>query len=374
MIVDLLRSDLGRVAETGSVHVEKLFSIETLPSLLQMTSDITATLRPEIDAYALFAALFPSGSIVGAPKVRTMQILRALEQRDRGVYTGAIGYFSPGGEAVFSVAIRTAVVAAGQARMGVGAGITYDSDPADEYAECLLKADFIQAPLALIETMRWERRRCDLLVRHIDRLAASARELGFLCDRAHLTEAIQLQGAALPGAGVWRLRLELSRQGALTFSPPQPVLPDTTPMQAMLWPEPVDAHDPLLRHKTTRRALYNRAAAEAQRLGFVDALFVNKHGAVTEGAIHTIFARHGEHWRTPPLAGGVLPGVYRAHLLHTLAGVREAELTVHDLETADALWLTNAVRGVRLVTLARAPVQPSQGELAAPEPHAIVRS
>ena len=391
MIVDLLRSDLGRVAETGSVRVERLFEVEQFPTLLQMSSEITALLRPGIDMYTLFGSLFPSGSIVGAPKVLTMQILRELEGRERGVYTGAIGYIAPDGDAVFSVAIRTAVLQGGQVEMGVGAGVTWDSEAAAEYAEVALKGEFLRgsqmglaaAPSAssdaaglphsanvadlalgadrvgLIETMRWDRGVCALLDRHLDRLERSAGALVIPFDRRAIRRALEEEAAKLSSASAWRMRLVLERDGSLTLSPPQALPTVERPesgLRVMLWPDPVRSTDPLLRHKTTARDLYDEALRTAQAAGCVDALFHNEHGMVTEGAIHNIFIRHGRVWRTPPLEAGVLPGVYREHLLASapamLPGVIEADIRLEELWTAEEILLTNAVRGMRRVVLA----------------------
>ncbi|ADW67439.1 aminodeoxychorismate synthase component I [Granulicella tundricola] len=346
MIADLMRSDLGRIAEMGSVRVDKLFHVEPLPSLLQMTTEISATLRPEITPYDLFAALFPAGSIVGAPKLRSMQLLRTLEARNRGVYTGSIGFFSPHGEAVFSVAIRTAVLHGKQLEMGIGAGITYDSDPAAEYAECLLKAEFLrEAPTTLIETMRWENGTCTLLPLHLDRLEASANHFKIPFDREAILKTLQQADPSSPT----RLRLTLNRTGINLTS--APIHPDPPALKAMLWPKPVTSTDPFLRHKTTRRALYDQAHQAATAQGCIDAIFQNEQGHLTEGAIHNLFLRHGGLWRTPPLESGVLPGVYRRHLLETQPHIQQAILTLADLRSADEIWLTNAVRGIRNVEL-----------------------
>ena len=354
MIVDLLRSDLGRIAETGSVRVEKLFTVERFPSLLQMTSEMRATLRAEVDLYGLFASLFPSGSIVGAPKIRTMQIVRELERRERGVYTGAVGFIAPDGEAVFSVAIRTAVLESERLEMGVGAGITYGSDAAQEYAECLLKAEFLRdEPFGLIETMRWECGACMLLERHMARLEASTRYFGWGFARDRLRAAVETEGARL-GPGAWRLRLVLQASGKLAFTAGR-VEEDPGVLRVMLWAEAVSSADRFLRHKTTRRRVYDEAVRVARERGCVDALFTNERGVVTEGSIHNVFVRHGAAWRTPPLDAGVLPGVYRGHLLATMPELREAEFGVKELATADEIWLTNAVRGVRRVVLEGAP-------------------
>lgn len=367
MIVDLLRNDLGRIAETGSVHVANLFAVERHPSLLQMTSEVHASLRREIDEYRLFAGLFPSGSIVGAPKIRTMQLIRALEQQDRGPYTGAIGFFSPNGgnassgEAVFSVAIRTAVLSGEQLTMGIGAGITSGSSAQEEYEECLLKSDFLRdRSFGLIETMRWENGRCDLLEDHLNRLAASAKHFRFHYNRDTIQQAIAEQAARLPPAQAavteaWKLRFEMNAEGTCTFTPPQPIHTEPGPFQAAVWPVPVRAKDHWLRHKTTRRKLYDDALQIVQQHGCIDAIFLNEHGIVTEGAIHSIFVRHGTQWRTPPIHAGVLPGIFRTHLLRKSPHIREEEFDLAALHRADEIWLTNSVRGIRTVTLTHLP-------------------
>jgi para-aminobenzoate synthetase/4-amino-4-deoxychorismate lyase len=353
MIVDLLRNDLGRIAEFGSVHPDKLFTVERLPSLLQMTSEIRATLRPDITPYHLFAALFPSGSIIGAPKIHSMQLLRGLERRDRGVYTGAIGFWSPSGEALFSVAIRTVILDSGHLTMGIGSGLVADSIATSEYNECLLKADFLRdQAFGLIETMRWQHGRCDLLQLHLDRLQSSAEYFHFHLDRELIQRAIEHHAASLDAAIPYKLRLVLGHRGDCAFDAPEPITIDDSATQVIvrLCHRPSDSTNPLLQHKTTRRAFYDQVYAEARRQGFADVIFVNERGHITEGAIHNIFVRHKDRWRTPPTVAGLLPGVYRRHLLTTQPEITEANLTPEDLRTADEIWLTNAVRGFRAAT------------------------
>lgn len=357
MIVDLLRSDIGRIAEMGSVQVEGLFNIERHPSLLQMTSEIRATLREDVSFYELFRALFPSGSIVGAPKVRTMQIIRELEGRDRGVYTGAIGYIAPQRNAVFSVGIRTAVLNKGQFSMGVGAGITVGSNVEAEFEECLLKGEFLRdRSFELIESMRWESGRCELLDLHMERIERSARFFGFPLDVASARLAITDFGNRLSPVGAWKLRMMMKSSGACKVSGHRLEEGTTVALQARLWSAPVPSSDPWLRHKTNRRYLYDKALGIAQEAGCVDALFFNEHGMVTEGAIHSILVRHGTIWRTPPLSAGVLPGVYRRHLLANRFDIREEDIRVDELWNANEIWLMNAVRGLRRVELREEPL------------------
>jgi para-aminobenzoate synthetase / 4-amino-4-deoxychorismate lyase len=352
MIADLMRSDLGRVAETGSVRVGKLFAVERLPSLLQMSTEITATLRSAVTLYQLFAALFPSGSIVGAPKVRTMQLIQELERRPRGVYTGSIGYFAPNGESAFSVAIRTAVLQGERLHMGVGAGITYDSVAGEEYQECKLKAEFLKDnTFSLIESMRCEGGKCLLLPLHLERLQDSADYFGFRFPRTELIEAIERAVRESFDRGASKLRLELRREGSWTLSELAVLEEEPELSRAILWPEPVQSGDRFLRHKTTRRALYNHAAQVSHERGYVDAIFHNERGIVTEGAISNIVVKHGDCWLTPPVDAGVLPGVYRTSLLKRMPEIQVVEFSVDQLLGADEVWLTNAVRGMRRVVI-----------------------
>jgi len=352
MIVDLMRNDLGRVAETGSVRVGKLFAVERLPSLLQMSTEITATLRSDVTLYKLFASLFPSGSIVGAPKVRTMQVIQELEERPRGVYTGSIGYFAPNGDSAFNVAIRTAVLQGERLQMGVGAGITYDSVAREEYQECKLKAEFLKDnSFSLIETMRCEGGKCLLLPLHLERLQASAEYFGFRFPRTELTEALERAVRGSSDRGASKLRLELKRDGSWTLSELEMLEKEPEVSRAMLWPEPVQSGDRFLRHKTTRRSLYNHAAQVSRERGYIDAIFHNERGVVTEGAISNVVVKDGDSWLTPPVDAGVLPGVYRTSLLKRMPEIQVVEFSVERLLSADEVWLTNAVRGMRRVAI-----------------------
>jgi para-aminobenzoate synthetase/4-amino-4-deoxychorismate lyase len=350
MIVDLLRNDLGRICAPGSIAVENLFAIERYRTLLQMTSTITGKVRPELSLYEIFRALFPCGSIVGAPKVRTMQIISELERRPRGIYTGAIGFIAPEREAVFSVAIRTLVLRDGIAEMGVGSGIVYESDAEDEYEECRLKAAFLlHAPpeFQLIETMLWDGEYF-LLDQHLERLAASAEYFDFEFDRDRVLARLgELPHTFLSGAR-YRVRLLMDRAGEVHLT--SSVLEESRlPLVVRLGFESVSSEDVFLRHKTTHRALYDRVYREALADGFDDALFLNERGEVAEGAIHNIFIEKSGRLSTPPLSAGVLPGVFRRHLLKTCIDASERMLGLDDLRSADRVFLCNSVRGLREV-------------------------
>ena len=362
MIVDLLRNDLGRVARFGTVSTRNLFAVERYPTLWQMTSTVTAELRPGIGFREIFRALFPCGSITGAPKVRAMQLIAELEGRPRGVYTGAIGFFSPQ-RTVFNVAIRTLELSGGEGVMGVGSGIVIDSDPADEFRECLLKAQFLTGPahrsaacggqtdnLSLIETMLWNGA-YPLLELHLDRLTDSAEYFGFPCDRAAIGAALDEYTSQFAKAETYsprRVRLLLDADGELTLTN-ETLVPENQDRIARVGISSTrtDPADPMLYHKPTQRALYAQELKQAVESGFDDVLFLNLRGEVTEGAISNVFIEKDGGWSTPPVECGLLAGVYRRHLLETRPEIEERVLTLDDLQGADSIYLTNAVRGLR---------------------------
>ncbi|ATE60772.1 chorismate-binding protein [Thauera sinica] len=371
MIVDLLRNDLGRIARTGSVRVPALFSVESYPTVFQMTSTISAELPADAGFADLLRALFPCGSITGAPKHRTMQLIAELESTPRGLYTGGIGWIdAPAadraaacGDFCLSVAIRTLTLdAPAQAgmrpgRLGIGAGIVIDSRADDEYEECRLKARFLTGldpGFALFETMHATREAgVRHLDRHLGRLAGSAEELGFALPAAGIRAALDAQVAALAAGQAFRVRLALHKDGHfdIVVAPLDP-LPDG-PVSLLVAAEPVDGADPLLRHKTTLRGRYDASVAEAARRGAFDTLFHNGAGELTEGGRSNVFLLVDGGWVTPPLAAGVLPGVMRGVLLEDPAlRAREARLTLADLYRAERIVVCNALRGAREAWLA----------------------
>ncbi|MET0293509.1 MAG: aminodeoxychorismate synthase component I, partial [Phenylobacterium sp.] len=314
MIVDLLRNDLSRIARPGSVEVEALCTVETYPTFHTMTSTIAA----ETDAGAgeVFAALFPCGSVVGAPKIRAAEIIAELEGGPRGVYTGAIGELAPGGDLRFNVAIRTAVLDPdGRGRFGVGGGVVADSDPAAEYREALLKARVLTdlaEDYQLIETLRWTAHGFLRLDRHLDRLQASAVALGFVFDRAAVAGALRKAAQAL--AADQRVRAALARNGALEITA-APIGPPETGLRVAVGAVRLDAADPFLRHKTSRRATYEQAFAQAAAAGLDEALLLNGAGRIADAARNTVFLERDGRLLTPPVADGALPGVLRAELI-----------------------------------------------------------
>ncbi|GGA76152.1 aminodeoxychorismate synthase, component I [Edaphobacter acidisoli] len=347
MIVDLLRNDLGRVAEMGTVRVEDIFSVERYRTLLQMTSTVAGRLRPGLSFYEIFRAMFPGGSITGAPKIRTMEIIREMERGPRGVYTGAIGFISPGREAVFNVAIRTLVLEDGEARMGVGGGIVADSVAGDEYRECLLKAAFLTRELRefrLIETMLWERGEYFLLEMHLDRLAGSAEYFDFVCEREAVTARLADEARGFREGERYRVRLLLGEDGGVSVTAVE-LGGGAGVARVRFSAERTCAGDVFLRHKTTRRELYEREFARARGEGLDEVFFLNERGEVTEGAISNVFVRRGGRLLTPPVSAGVLPGVLRRHLIES-GQAEEAVLRLEDVAEAETVFMGNSVRGL----------------------------
>ena len=339
MIVDLMRNDLSRVSAPGSVSVPRLFEVERYPTVHQMTSTVTARLAEGRDWRDVLAALFPCGSITGAPKLRAIEALAAIEARGRGVYTGSIGYIEPSGDACFSVAIRTLVERDGAVTLGLGSGIVADSVPAAEWAETLDKAAFVTASAPrfdLIETMAFDPARgVPLIERHLARMKASAAALGFAFDR-HAARN-ELQAATFRLAAPSRVRLLLARSGAVAIetAPLPPTPPEVT---VALAPHPLAPADYRRHHKTSDRAAWDRGRVA----GAFETLYVDPDGALAEGSFTSVFVERGGVLLTPP-ATRVLPGVLRAELIAS-GSAREAELTPADL--TGGFFIGNALRGL----------------------------
>jgi para-aminobenzoate synthetase / 4-amino-4-deoxychorismate lyase len=352
MIVDMVRNDLGRLATAGSVEVTSLFDVERYPRQWQMTSTVVGQARG-VRMPELFEAMFPSGSVTGAPKHSSMGIIRELEGSPRGVYTGAIGYLSPRGRGHFNVAIRTVTLdrQTGQAEFGVGSGVVWDSVERDEYDECLLKASILmepEPPFRLLETFGYAPETGFALVdRHLDRMAASASYFGYAFDREEARTMLANAQADLPAAS--RLRLLLGRDGtmvceAVDLAPPV----DGATLRAGLAKDPIDPADVYLYHKTTRRDVYDNARASRPD---VDAVILwNPDREVTEGTEANLIAQFDGRRVTPPVECGLLEGTFRAELLAS-GEVVERRITLDELRRAERVWLVNSVRGWREVEL-----------------------
>ena len=371
MIVDLLRNDLGRLSHQfgdAKVVTKSLFDVERYESVLQMTSTIcTGTdgaLLNKVSMFDFFKALFPCGSVTGAPKIRTMEIIRELEQSPRGVYTGAIGYFAPNGTGTFNVPIRTLRLANGKGEMGIGSGIVHDSDPEQEWEECLLKAHFLTRPVSdfyLIETLLWEPGKGYwLLDEHLERLEQSAFYFCFDFAREDILEVLN----GLIGDGNFdeqcvRVRLTLQKDGGIesTFQV------CTAPVQRSLSEKPAILHDelpcihlseqkidstsPWFFHKTSKRKLFQDEFARAGKLGLFDIVFLNEKQELTEGCISNLILFLDGKYYTPPVSSGLLSGTMRTHLLSDSSiKLHKKVLSINDLYRAEALFCCNSVRGL----------------------------
>jgi para-aminobenzoate synthetase/4-amino-4-deoxychorismate lyase len=346
MIVDLLRNDLGRIAERGTVRVKDLFRLERYRTLYQMTSTIEAILRGKVGLKDIFCSLFPSGSVTGAPKIRTMQIIKELEKEERGIYTGTIGYISPQREACFNVAIRTVALKDAKGEMGIGGGIVYDSIDKKEYREANLKAYFLTkkyACFSLIETIRWQNRYF-LIDLHMRRLKKSCAYFGIPLDLAEIEEKLSQLEKVFTKDIAYKVRLVLNMEGRLTveYSLLEELKP---PLKVKISSKRIDPQNTYLYHKTTNRGFYDEERKVAQREGFFEVIFANRYNQLTEGSITNIFLLINQRLYTPPLRCGLLPGILRESLLKENRAV-EKVLFLEDIYKAEKVFLGNSIRGL----------------------------
>jgi len=353
MIVDLLRNDLGKVSKISSVKVKKLFEVETYKTLLQMTSTITSELKPKTPLFKIFKSLFPCGSITGAPKIKTMEIINKLENKPRGIYTGAIGFFAPNNKAIFNVAIRTITLKNNKGEMGIGSGITYDSDPIAEYKECKLKAKFLTMPdFKLIETMLWDnKQKLPLLENHMRRLRQSAKFFNFSLNKKIILEDLNNLTKTLNPKHHYKIRLLLSANSDITLDSSVLLKSKLIPNQKIaLSKKKTQSSNIFLYHKTTNRILYNYEYMKYSKLGFFDVIFCNEKNQITEGSISNIFIKKNGIYYTPPIKCGMLPGIFRQNFIQKNK-VKEKILFLADLKTAETIYCTNAIRGMIKVKL-----------------------
>ena len=362
MIVDLLRNDLSRVSLPNTVTVPKLFEVSRHGDVLQMTSTVQGEIKPDVTFGEILQAVFPCGSVTGAPKKRSMEIIQELESQDRGYYCGALGWLDPNGDFAFSVPIRTLEIErddqsqASSFTLGVGAGITIDSNAQQEWQECRIKSAFLKklpSATGIFETIAVANGTPQRLEQHLARMQYSASTLGIYFDNAQTKAKVINACAALDQGLTYRLRLDLDVNGATSIA--TGTLENMNGSVKLFWAKdilPSDcmifSGDPLLGHKVSQRHLYDLAWQTAVKLGGFDALFVNEQGFVTEGGRTSIFIKPKgrTEWLTPPLSTGLLPGVMRAALLaDPILNAREANLTIKDVSMADEIILSNALRG-----------------------------
>lgn len=348
MIVDLLRNDLGKICKYGMVKVDKLFGIEKYESLFQMVSTIEGKLKNKISLSDIIKNMFPCGSITGAPKIRTMEIIKELEEEERGIYTGSIGMMSKE-SSVFNVAIRTIKIEkeTGRGEVGLGSGIVWDSQQEKEYNETILKSEFLtnQTKLfKLIETLLVQDGDISFLEEHINRVRKTADFFLFRIDEDKIRRELINTAYEKCSSGKYRMRLLLNKWGKLKleFS----ILPQLQEIvKVIISEEYINSESTFQYFKTTNRELYNSEYRKNNAEGFFDVIFFNEKKELAEGAITNIFIRKEDVWFTPPVTSGILAGIYRSHFINTNDNVKETIITINDLLTADEVKLVNSVRG-----------------------------
>ena len=345
MIVDLLRNDMNRISEVGSEHVERLCQVEQYSTVWQMTSTIKSQLRPDVDLVAIFRSLFPCGSITGAPKIATMEIIKDLEPQPRGVYCGTLGLLLPNGRRIFNVAIRTIQLYKGQAIYGVGGGITWDSTWKSEYREVHQKAAVLyrkQARFKLITTGKISQKSLLFEDQHLERLIKASRYFAYPFDPEDLKQKIEEECQACDSHQDYRLRISLNKSGEIELS--RQILTPLSPTfcQARLCLQEADLNQSFTYFKTTHRPHLN--------LGEQEIIYHNAAGELLETSIGNLVLKIGGKLYTPPTNLGILPGIYRQHLLEG-GQVEEKVLTLKDLAQAEAIYGCNAVRGLYELTI-----------------------
>ncbi|MFG6147145.1 aminodeoxychorismate synthase component I [Halobacillus sp. B23F22_1] len=341
MIVDLLRNDIGKVAVSGSVRVPKLFEIETYPTVHQMTSTIEAVLEDHQSMWNIFKALFPCGSITGAPKVRTMEYIADLETSPRDVYCGAVGFMTPLGEAVFNVPIRTVMLDRNEASYGTGGGVTWDSTPMNEYEEIKAKAQLLvekRPEFQLLESLKLEGKEYPLLSYHMERLKQSAHYFNFRYDEKFVYNILNKWREDNP-RGLFKVRLLLDESGKVEGEV-QSIQPPPERVICALAKKPVDESDPFLYHKTTHRAVYEVHKQE----GAFSVLLWNSKEELTEFTMANVVVKQGGEYFTPPVSSGLLRGTLR-ELLLSERKIKEKKIYKSELHTCEEVWMINGVRG-----------------------------
>lgn len=346
MIVDLLRNDMSRLAKKGTVNVTKLFEVETYPTVHQMTSTVEAELAPGLTILDIFKALFPCGSITGAPKISTMHKIAELETTPRGVYCGAIGFLTPDKNAVFNVPIRTVTIdhRNGHARYGVGGGVTWDSTSEGEFKELQTKAEVLTArrpKFRLLESLKLENGKYPLMDYHLSRLSDSAAYFNFAIDTAAVEHRLAELAAVFP-AGTFKVRLLLNKSGGITAEA-QETSTINEPVKCAIAAAPVNRESPFLYHKTTHRQAYEKAAEKLSPEAF-SVLLWNEKEELTEFTIGNLVVEIDGEFVTPPVSCGLLPGTLRQKLLDA-GEVKEKIIMKNELGSYDAIWFINSVRG-----------------------------
>ncbi|EMO40478.1 aminodeoxychorismate synthase, component I [Leptospira noguchii serovar Autumnalis str. ZUN142] len=346
MITDLMRNDLGKISKKGSVQVQNLFSVEKYKTIFQMTSTIQSELSDSIEWKDIFKELFPGGSITGAPKLRAMQLIRELE-KPRGIYTGAIGVIQPNQNAVFSIGIRTLELKKGKGNIGIGSGITWDSDPEKEWFEILEKAKFFTEAsnkFSLFETILYKNGIFYFQKEHLQRIKNSAKKFGFPFSEQEWISCLKKVSTNCPSFGSYRVKISLNSFGKFTYE--FQILENFQKKGTLVVCNVlVDSSSEFRKHKTNLREIYDREGKRSREAGHLDILFLNEKKEITEGSISNIFVKIGDSYFTPPTSSGLLPGIFRNRLLKR-KGFYEKTLSLEDLFRSDSVFLCNSLRGI----------------------------
>jgi para-aminobenzoate synthetase / 4-amino-4-deoxychorismate lyase len=348
MIVDLIRNDIGKISRFNSINVDRLFSIEKYESLFQMTSLINGKLKKGIEFSDVIKAIFPCGSVTGAPKLRTMQIIHEIEKEKRGIYTGAIGVFNKK-EIVFNVPIRTLILDKKKniGEVGLGSGIVWDSNAGEEFREVMLKSKFLTKPLKyfeLFETILIRDKKAFLLNQHLNRLKESAGYFLFVFDEERIKVSLNKRLNHLLSNRNYRCRISLNKWGKFKIQI-TPYSERKERGKIIISRKRISSKNPFQYFKTTSRDLYNEQFSYYSSKGFFDIIFLNENDEVTEGAISNIFLRKNDTIFTSPIESGILNGIYRQYYIQRNPKVIEKKLFVNDLLDADEVFLTNSLRG-----------------------------
>ncbi len=353
MITDLLRNDIGKISEFGSVQVADMLQVEKYKTLFQMTSVIKGELRKNLSIYEIIKSIFPSGSITGAPKLRSMEIITELEKESRQIYTGAIGFIAPNKDSCFSVAIRTALIKDGAGELGIGGGILFDSVASDEYAEAKLKAKFFNLKynpeFFLIETILYDKNKFQYMDLHLKRLYESALYFDFKFDAEKIKSAIRDIACNFDKNKKYKIRVLLSETGSVKIEYKSVYIQEND-FVIKISNIPTDSNDIFLYHKTTNRTLYNKELDIAKKNNCFDVIFYNENGYITEGAITNIYIKRENKFFTPPINDGLLNGIIRRRFMKKHR-IMEKHITLQDLIGSEKVFISNSIIGVRAAKL-----------------------
>lgn len=356
MIVDLIRNDIGKISEIGSVCVTKLFEVEKYETVFQMTSTIEARLKKDIGYLEIFKALFPCGSITGAPKFSSMEIINQLEKSERGIYTGTIGYIEPNNDGVFNIAIRTVEINDDKkGLMGVGSGIVWDSDAFEEYEECLLKSKFLtdnMEEINLIESLYLYKGKYRFLERHIRRMENASDYFCFKFSKTEFKKMLEENIGKTEKNNKYKVRMSLVKDGKMILN--NEIIDKKIKKQSLkivVADKKTDSDNKYLYFKTNKRDIYNSVFSDIQKKGYDEAIFVNEKEEVTECCNNNIIIKKDGKYYTPPSECGLLKGTMIENLLEKMDSLSERIITLEELKNADKVYICNSVRGVREATI-----------------------